>query len=413
MTTIERHQRLNIESNLVNPSPIQYESQKLESLGLLAGTIAHDFKNILTAILGNANLAAMCPDTNPAVRELVGEIESAAERGAEICRQLLAYAGRDRLVIEPIDLTRLTRDTEALLRMAVRRNARLTLELSGQHPPIMGDATQLRQILLNLVLNASDAIGDAEGEISIRTGVMGVTSDHLSGASRDKVGIWLGDQLSPGQYPYLQVSDTGCGMNTETLRQIFDPFFTTKTSGRGLGLAIVMGSMRSHGGGVMLHTRAGRGAKFTLIFPPAERHTVVIPAQQTRSEERRYHGRALVIDDEESVGTILGKMLEQLGFEVSVALDGKVALDLFRMQRGNYRCVFLDWTLIGQSGAETFSRLRRIRSDVPITLMSGYSADEISKQLGDPHGVKYMSKPFRRDAVLQVLGELLGAEKEI
>uniref|UniRef100_UPI002ADE7C8B PAS domain S-box protein n=1 Tax=Tepidiforma sp. TaxID=2682230 RepID=UPI002ADE7C8B len=238
------------------------QTQKLESLGVLAGGIAHDFNNLLVAILGNAGLALMeLPPESPA-RQTVQAIETAAQRAAELTRQMLAYSGRGKFVVEPLNLSRLVEEMAHLLEVSVSKRAVLKYRFAPDLPLIEGDATQVRQVIMNLITNASDAIGDRSGVISISTGLMHADRAYLRTAYMD-------DDLPEGDYVYLEVADTGVGMDEATAARIFDPFFTTKFTGRGLGLAAVLGIVRSHRGAIKLYTEPGRGTTFKILFPVA------------------------------------------------------------------------------------------------------------------------------------------------
>ncbi|MCP4679165.1 MAG: PAS domain S-box protein [Deltaproteobacteria bacterium] len=235
-------------------------SQKLESLGVLAGGIAHDFNNLLMGILGNADLAAMNLVPETPAREYVHQIEIASKRAANLAKQMLAYSGKGRFVVLAINLQTLVEEMVHLLEVSISKKVVINYDFAGNVPSIEADATQIRQIVMNLVINASEAIGDHSGVISIRTGVMECDRNYLNDTCLD-------DNLPEGVYSYFEISDTGGGMDKETIAKIFDPFFTTKFTGRGLGLAAVLGIVRGHKGAVEIRSRSGKGTTFTVLFP--------------------------------------------------------------------------------------------------------------------------------------------------
>ena len=236
------------------------QAQKLESLGLLAGGIAHDFNNLLTAILGHANLALMDLAPESPVRDSLREIDKASVRAAELCRQMLAYAGKGRFVLEAINLSRLIEELAHLLHVSISKKILLRCHLAEKLPSINADPAELRQVAMSLVINAAEAVGDTEGVIAISTGVMQCSEEYLRGSH-------LTEPPASGQYVFLEVVDTGCGMDAETRNRIFDPFFTTKFAGRGLGLAAVLGIVRSHRGTLRVESEPGCGTTFRVLFP--------------------------------------------------------------------------------------------------------------------------------------------------
>jgi PAS domain S-box-containing protein len=375
------------------------QAQKLESLGVLAGGIAHDFNNLLTAILGHANLALMDLGPESLARESLTEIEKASGRAAELCRQMLAYAGKGRFTLEPIDLSRMLGELTHLLQVSISKKVVLRRQLSEGLPAIQADTAQLRQVAMNLVINAAEAIGDAEGTITISTGVVLCGEDHAPGGG-------LAEPPRPGLYVYLEVADTGCGMDAETRARIFDPFFTTKFAGRGLGLAAVLGIVRSHRGTLNVESEKGRGTKFRVLFPACA--NTVLPAKPggiplTWSGT----GTILLVDDEEPVRMVAGRMLERCGFGVLHARDGLEALELFRAHAAEIVCVLLDLAMPRMDGEETFSELRRIQPDVRVVLASGYSDEEVAQRFQSSGLAGLIEKPYRLEALASKLREVL------
>jgi len=364
-------------------------AQKLESLGVLAGGIAHDFNNLLVAILGNAGLALMeLPPESPA-RQTVQSIETAAQRAAELTRQMLAYSGKGRFIIEPLNLSRLVEEMAHLLEVSVAKTARLTYQFAADLPPIEGDATQVRQVIMNLILNASDAIGDKSGAILVRTGMVHADRAYLANAYVDA-------DLPEGDYVFLEVADTGSGMDEETRMRIFDPFFTTKFTGRGLGLAAVLGIVRGHGGAIKLVSEPARGTTFTVLFPRREKEAqaATSPAPVPGAAAPAPGKLVLVIDDDATVRTVTQRMLERAGFEVLVAGDGLEGLEVYRDSR-RVDLVLLDMTMPRMDGEETFRELRRLDPNVRVILTSGYNELDATERFAGGGLAGFIQKPYR------------------
>ncbi|MBD3368218.1 MAG: response regulator [Candidatus Eisenbacteria bacterium] len=368
-------------------------AQKLESLGVLAGGIAHDFNNLLTGILGNADLALMSTTSDTAVGKSLKEIKKSAERAADLSKQMLAYSGRGNFVIEPIDLNDVVAEMSNLLEVSISKKATLRCDLSSGLPPVTGDPTQVRQVIMNLITNASDAIGDEDGVISLSTGVGECTQADLAQC-------YAGSELAEGTYVYVEVSDTGCGMSEETLTKIFDPFFTTKFTGRGLGLAAALGIIRGHKGGIHVQSREGRGTTFRILFPADEARPVPDGKPAVQSTAGASDGTVLLVDDEETVRLVGASMLEQSGFKVVTASDGNEAVEYFRDHQDEVGCVLLDLTMPRMDGRETFDELRRIREDVRVVLSSGYSEQEVYGQFAGEGIAGFVQKPYLMDSLV-------------
>jgi two-component system, cell cycle sensor histidine kinase and response regulator CckA len=377
------------------------ETQKLESIGLLAGGIAHDFNNLLMGILGNTGLALVAlPPASPA-RATITQIELAAQRAADLTRQMLAYAGKGRLMIETIDLNQLISEIAQLLNASVAKNASLHYQLAPELPPIEGDITQIRQVVMNLIVNASEAIGDQPGEIRISTAAHQDGHAGLDGA--------FPADLAEGQYVTLEVADTGAGMDTETLGKIFEPFFTTKFTGRGLGLAAVQGIVRSHGGALTVDSAPRQGTTFRILLPAAQATEVhdgqLLTVDSEPDEEPTPEpspagaGTILVIDDEAEVRMVAERMLAHFGYEVLLARGGLAGIELLRNHLGTIGCVLLDLTMPHMDGEQVFHALRAIDPGVPIILMSGYSEQEVGGRFTGLGLAGFMQKPFTLDAL--------------
>jgi PAS domain S-box-containing protein len=363
------------------------ETQKLESLGVLAGGIAHDFNNLLTGILGNASLARMELPPESVLHAYLEQIENSSQRAADLCKQMLAYSGKGRFVIQRIDLSGLVKETLHLLQLSITKKAVLKLDLGENLPGVMADATQLRQIIMNLVMNASDAIGERSGMITISTSAHHADRGYLNDVSG------AGD-LPPGEYVILQVTDNGCGMSAETKAKIFEPFFTTKFTGRGLGLSAVLGIVRGHKGALKVYSELGRGSTFKLLLPAAGSAASDTRINRRPSSQWRGSGTVLVIDDEESVRTVTSRMLKALGFDVLTAQNGKQGLLVFRAHAERICVVLLDLTMPEMDGEETFRELRNVRGDANVILMSGFHEQEAGARFVGKGLAGFLQKPF-------------------
>jgi PAS domain S-box-containing protein len=360
--------------------------QKLESIGVLAGGIAHDFNNLLHVVLGNADLARLhIPDDSEA-REHLDEVVRATQRAAELTQQLLAYSGRGEVENLHLDLSSEVREMATLLRTAISKQATLVWDLTDHLPAVCGDPAQIRQVVMNLITNASDALGEAPGTITLRTG----TDDE--GAENGIPSV------------FLEVADTGCGMDSSTLQRIFDPFFSTKFTGRGLGLAAVMGIVESHHGRVRIKTAPGEGSTFRVTFPGVDESADKAPRRNSRVGWRG-QGTVLVVEDEEGVREVVTRMLQRLGFQVLEAADGIEALEVIEQHDGILTAVLLDLSMPRMAGQETLFHLRERTPDLPIVLMSGYTEQEVAaKILSSASGaVGFLQKPFLPDDLSRML----------
>lgn len=363
-------------------------AQKLESLGVLAGGIAHDFNNLLMGVLGNASMAlAETPDDGP-IAERLRAIETSAQRAADLTSQLLAYAGKGRFVVRPLNLSQLVAEMAQLLEVSISKRITLRYDFADPLSAVEADAAQLRQVVMNLITNASDAIGDYPGTITLRTGQRRLTTSDLSRTLLD-------DELPEGEYVFVDVTDTGCGMDAETVQRVFDPFFTTKFAGRGLGLAAVLGIVRGHRGAIRVRSSPEKGTSFKVYFPASAKPAEAVDRQASPPPIRKRDGMILVIDDEEIVRDITKRMLEKVGFDVLTSPDGRSGIELFESRADEILLVLLDITMPGMSGEETFSELRRIRPDSRVLLSSGYNeADSINRFSGK--GISgFIQKPYR------------------
>lgn len=376
------------------------QAQKLESLGILAGGIAHDFNNLLMGILGNAELARdEIPSSSPAGYHLQ-EIETASKRAAELCRQMLAYSGKGKFVIEKIDLGNLVREMAHLMEVSISKKIVLKYRFAENLPIFEGDASQIRQIVMNLIVNASEAIGDRSGVIAVSTGAMAAKAGELEA-------FQLGDPLKPGFYVYLEVSDTGCGMDSATLTRVFDPFFTTKFTGRGLGLAAVQGIVRGHRGGIRIVSEPSRGTSFRIVFPCSDAEDSGREEDRFSSPSWRGRGTVLLADDEETVRAVGQIMLQKAGFEVIIASNGREAVEALRRSPDGFCCIILDLTMPVMSGLEALSAIREIASSIPVLISSGYEEQELGNRMETGDIAGFLQKPYTSDLLIGKLKAVL------
>ena len=364
-------------------------AQKLESLGVLAGGVAHDFNNLLVGVLGNAALAASAAPPGSEVAEALVHIRDAAERAAELCSQLLTYTGQEAARRETVDLSELVRGITALLETPVGTQ-RLHYDLAGDLPPVRADATQLRQISMNLVTNATEALEGQPGVVRISTGRVHCTSEELA-RSRVQSGA------TTGEYVFLEVADDGSGMPSEVTERMFEPFFTTKFTGRGLGMAAVLGIVRGHDGAIFVDSKEGKGTTVRVLLPIASE----VVAEQSRCEAPVAAGQArsiLVVDDDEGVRRFLTRLLELDGHEVVTVGDGREAIECFADRSQAFDLVILDLTMPGSSGTTVLESLRSIDASIPIILSSGYQAERAGYLLELP-GVQFLPKPYLPEAL--------------
>ncbi len=370
--------------------------QKLESLGVLAGGIAHDFNNLLMTILGNIDLAIEDVAPGHPAQEYLRNADAASRRAAELTRHMLAYSGRGRFVVKPLDLSAFVHDMAAMLAMSVSAKAKLAFHLGPNLPPIDADASQIRQAVTNIVLNASEALGDLEGDIVISTGARVCTRTDL-------VDEWLHAELPEGMYVWLQVADSGAGMDAGTMARIFDPFFSTKFTGRGLGLPAVLGIVRGHQGLIKVDSTPGKGASFRMLFPVSQ--TAVPLADRTSADDGLDFGTGtiLLVDDEAGVRLVAKAMLERLGYHVLSAADGQEALDLFATHTSTIRAVVLDVTMPVVDGLTTLARLKQIDPKVRVVLSSGFAEQDVEQRVAEHGSFAFIQKPYQ----IKTLGETL------
>jgi PAS domain S-box-containing protein len=399
-TDITEHRRME-EERFRLERQLQH-SQRLESLGVLAGGIAHDFNNILTAVLGHADLALHDMPLSSPGRQGVQEIVIASRRASELCRQMLAYSGRGRFVVEEMDLPLLVEDMVGLLGSVIPKKILLNLNLDKNLPHIKADVSQINQIIMNLVINAAEAIGDRSGVITISAGAQMCSSAYL-------VDIYYCENLKPGLYVTLEVSDTGTGMDKQTLGRLFEPFFTTKFTGRGLGLSAVLGIVRGHEGGLRVYSEPGKGTTFKILFPALESGNHALGGQGTAVEASWVgEGTVLLVDDEETIRALAGRMLERLGFKVLTAADGREGLELFRTHQDEIVLTILDLTMPHMNGEEAFREIRAISPEARVLMSSGYAENEIVSRFAGKGTAGFIQKPYTLATLRERVGTALG-----
>jgi PAS domain S-box-containing protein len=377
------------------------QAQKLESLGVLAGGIAHDFNNLLSAIGGNLELAQMHMRPAPEAAPFLIKIEKILKRASELTHQMLAYSGKGRLQVKQLSLNQIAEEMPHLLEVSISKRVRLDYRFEPELPPIEADAAQLQQVIMNLVTNASESIGDRDGTITL------TTSMEYLGNPQDQVESH-GWSLVPGLYITLEVADTGCGMSPETRRRLFDPFFTTKFSGRGLGLSAMLGILKSHNAGIRIRSREGEGSSFKLYFPASV--TGGLPSAPLPPAPRlaAATGSILLVDDEPDILEATTELLAAMDFKVVAARDGLEAVELFQANPQDFALVLMDLTMPRMDGREAFHLMREREPGLKIVLCSGFNEADVAKDFPYPSLAGFLQKPYTfkmlQDVVQQALG---------
>ncbi len=376
------------------------EIQKLESLSVLAGGIAHDFNNLLAVIVGSASLAAAELKGQSTVSESVQMIEAAARRATELTNQMLAYSGKGAFMIQPVSLSAMIGEMTHLLEATVSKKITLCYRMTSDLPPIEADITQMRQIVMNLVTNASEAVGNDEGVITIATGLLHADRVLLSQTHLD-------EDLPEGRYVYLDVSDTGCGMTEDIRARIFDPFFSTKFVGRGLGLAAVLGIVRGHHGAIVVDSKPDKGTTVRVMLPLTDLEGRTEEESIVSVEPEAFAATVLVVDDESWVCIVARKMLERAGYRVLTAGDGREAVQMYRELADQIALVVLDLTMPGLNGEEAFDEMRRIRPDACVILSSGFNEQEVTHRFAGKGLAGFIHKPYNMDDLISKVRHVL------
>ena len=379
----------------------QLQAQQNESLSVLAGGIAHDFNNLMTGVMGNASLVRTAVAEDSVEGQSIGQIEDAAARAAELCQQMLAYAGRNPVETSELDLNELAENTIKLFRPSLDQRIDVIFEGEAEPLKVLVAGTQAQQVVMNLLLNAGDAIGESEGSIKVST--RRTQLDPTVDGPR-----FAGQELPKGECMVLAVADSGSGMDTETLERIFEPFFTTKFTGQGLGLAAVRGFVRSHGGVMRVRSKPGEGSTFELAFPVVEAPATVPPPRKETSTHWKGEGKALIVDDDSVVMLVTTRLFQALGFTVVKAVDGVEGVEQFTAHHAELKCVILDLTMPRMDGFSAHAEMHKINPEVPVILMSGYA-----KKLADLpptaiHTAGVLPKPFGIKQLRERLQKVLG-----
>lgn len=393
-------ERLGLERQLLH-------AQKLESLGILSGGIAHDFNNLLLAVLGNLDLALMkLPPEIPA-RNNIGQAIKAARHAAKLTNMMLAYSGKALFIVKPLNLTELVEENATMWNAAIPKSITLEQQLEHTVPIINADAGQLQQVIMNLITNAAEAIGEGGGTILLATG-----SGQFDQSTLDE--SRLDEKVPPGCYVWLEVRDSGCGMDEETLHKLFDPFFTTKFTGRGLGMSAVLGIIRAHKGAFLIKSLPGEGTTIRVLFPASVEQPAITNRDGGGADLQReligHNLKVLVIDDEEAIRSITDDMLSELGFETVTAASGEEGAALFARDSGGIDIVLLDQIMPGIDGVSTFKKLRTVRPDIKVILASGFSQQEVAERFSGLGLNGFLPKPYvMKDLATELVRVLKGS----
>lgn len=377
------------------------QAAKMEAIGVLAGGVAHDFNNMLTVVQGNAELALDGLPEQDRSRRMLARIVEAGKKSKELCNQMLAYAGRGARSVQPIELNSLMHELGSLQRATLSKKARLEYDLSPESVRVQADPAQMNQVVMNLITNAAEAIGDDDGRII-------VTTSAKTYGRRELDLLKGGADLEPGRYVRLSVRDTGCGMDAETQERIFDPFFTTKATGRGLGLAAVRGIVRAHQGAIQLESEATKGTTFAVLLPQLSSAAPDSEAAPTVRRSQRASGKVvLVVDDEPAVMEIQAEILAEAGYSVLCASDGKEAVGIYEQKGDLIDCVLVDLSMPRLNGEETLHELRKLRDDVRVVLTSGFTEQEMLDRSRANGFNAVVQKPCPRSVLLETIGGVL------
>jgi two-component system cell cycle sensor histidine kinase/response regulator CckA len=375
------------------------QAEKLESLGLLAGGVAHDFRNVLTGLLGNLSLAQRGLGAASPAHLHLERVERAASAATNLAEQMLAYSGHGRIVTGALDLAELLADVGELTEARLPAGARIAMVLPPGLPMVRGDATQLRQVALNLITNATECLGEPGGLVTVELGVVEADRESLARSHVD-------DKLPEGRYLSLRITDTGPGMDGGTLQRIFDPFFSTKPTGRGLGLASALAVVRGHGGTMRVESKAGEGTTFEVLLPAAEpAEAVSEPAEKVGEPVERCGGTVLIAEDEPLVRAVASALLRDVGFTVLEAPDGREALRLFHEHVGEIGAVVLDLAMPKMDGLGVLREIRRLRAEMPIVVTSAYDGEDALAALGTGGPALFVRKPYRPEQLVATLRE--------
>jgi PAS domain S-box-containing protein len=380
-------------------------AQKMDSLGALAGGVAHDFNNLLAVIMSNVELAISdLPMTSPVKDSLTGAL-LAGKRAAELTRQMLAYSGRGRFVTAEVDLSKLVRNLGDLLKVSISKSIRLEQNLPSDLPSIHADAAQVQQVLMNLVTNASEAIGDKPGVLTVTTSVRDCDTPFLAETRTSNKPV-------AGRYVVLEVSDTGCGMDDTVRAKLFDPFFTTKFVGRGLGMSAVLGIVQGHRGAIMVSSKPKKGASISVLFPaivpvPDQAHAAdLLTFVPSKKPAALLSGTVLVADDEVQVRSMMELLLKRMGLDVISAEDGQRAVDLFREHAPEIKFVLMDLTMPNLDGRKALAEIKKIRPEVKVILTSGYQTEDLMERYDKDGFDAFIQKPCDLETFKKIVRQM-------
>ncbi|MBN2299483.1 MAG: response regulator, partial [Deltaproteobacteria bacterium] len=377
---------------------------------VMAGGIAHDFNNLLMAILGNLDLALLDMSPVSRSRTYIEHALSAVHKAADLTNQMLAYSGRGKFDLKSFDMSEMVEEMTHLLKASIAKTITLNLRMSRDLPPIIADPGQVQQIIMNLIVNASDAIADKPGIITITTGMQECDETYFL-QSRFK------EKPPAGLYVFFEVKDTGCGMDEQTQEKLFDPFFTTKFTGRGLGMAAVLGIIEGHKGSITVESEPGKGTTIRALFPSSKegkqlgqeiKSAATIPGE-TRKVPRPNEA-VLIVDDEDIVLSVCSSMVQHLGYRVFTAADGDEALEIFRARKDEIGCIILDLTMPKKDGQAAFEELRHIRSDIKIIISSGFDEQEITGRFLGKELSGIIKKPYQLENLAKILNAVCKAQ---
>jgi two-component system cell cycle sensor histidine kinase/response regulator CckA len=378
------------------------QAQKYESLNVMASSIAHHFNNLLMVVLGNLELALFNLSADSSICQNIAASEKAAKRAAELSNLMLTYVGQSEINMQVIDISEIVTEMMGMLELAHSQKTVLRFDPTNKPALFKGDISLVRQVVMNLVTNAAEAVGDTEGTIILSTGTM--FCDHSSFQLP-----FQKEDLPEGHYVYFQVTDTGCGMNQETQDRIYDPFFSSKFRGRGLGMAIVLGIVRAHKGAIHLDSQPGKGTTIRVLFRSLESaETKKAPVEE---EEYKWKGKGtvLMVDDEQKVLEVGKKMLERLGLKAITTTSALEVVEIFQKQSDHIDCVFIDLTMPQMNGVELFYKLKQIKADIPVIISSGYTEDQTMDRFKSIQPEGFIHKPYRlRELAVQmemIMGE--------
>ena len=374
-----------------------HAAQKLESLVILAGGLSHDLNNHLGGILNSAELAGRDLPADSLLRPHLARIKESARQAAEICMQLETYSGHGPLLLQNLSLNSIVEETAERLKFALSKSTEVRLKLAPNLPSLRADALQIQHAVMNLVINASEALDHRAGRITLTTGT--TTIDRLPAPSGADL-----PALRPGNYVFLDIADTGCGMDPETQARIFDPFFTTKHPGRGLGLSSALGTARGHHGTLICQSVPGAGTSFRLLLPGTD-EVAPAPVRPTAPTPGAWRGacRILLVDDDESMRLTTEALLQMEGFEVVTAKDGREAVDLFRADPDRFKLVITDLMMPRLTGDKACAEIQQCRPDAKVILMSGYPPRESSPSTGGGRVTAFLKKPFDMPYLLRTI----------